>query len=378
MRRAPPAMTLVCIEKTHEHMTAAVDRLLACAGLPERLHGRSLLLKPNLFEPLPHTTGQTTSPLLVEAVIQCCRRRGARAVTVGEGPSYFTPDSALKECFTKTGMAEICERCGVPWVLFDEHPYRLFKDASPDLPAAFRISEHVFLHDMIINLPVPKTHYLTTASIAMKNLKGLVKREDKPLFHRVGLDGAVVALNAIIRPFINLVDFTAQAGQPASFVLAGRDIVAVDSVSAALMGLSPDAVKTIRLGCQAGLGEMRLEEIEIRGEDIKGLKMHYELPAQWLGRTFPNLTISGEDTACSGCILPLFSALRRLAEQSRAFAHPLTIALGVAPAARGSGAVLAIGQCPAHDVETEYGVGGCPPSRDEIEKALLAHAEANS
>jgi uncharacterized protein (DUF362 family) len=367
-------MPLVCIEKIHEHMTAAVDRLLACAGLPDSLSGQSILLKPNLFEPLPHTTGQTTSPHLVEAVIQCCRRRGARAVTVGEGPSYFTADRALKECFTKTGMAEICERCGVPWVMFDEHPYRLFKDASPDLPAAFRISEHAFRHDIVINLPVPKTHYLTTVSIAMKNLKGFVKREDKPLFHRVGLDSAVVALNTIIRPFMNLVDFTAQAGQPASFALAGRDVVAVDSVSAALMGLSPDEVKTVRLGCRAGLGEMRLEEMEIQGEDIKGLKMHYELPAQWLGRTFPNLTLSGQDTACSGCIIPLFSALRRLADENRVFTHPLTISLGTAPAARSSGAVLAIGQCPAHDIETGYGVGGCPPSRDEIEKALLTHA----
>jgi hypothetical protein len=202
-----------------------------------------------------------------------------------------------------------------------------------------------------------------------------VKREDKPLFHRVGLDGAVVALNAIIRPYMNLVDFTAQAGQPASFALAGRDVVAVDSVSSALMGLSPDAIKTIRLGCQAGLGEMRLEEIEIQGEDIKGLKMHYELPAQWLGRTFPNLTLAGQDTACSGCIIPLFSALRRLADANRVFKHPLTVALGAAPAARSSGAVLAIGECPAHDVETGYGVGGCPPSRDKIEKALLAHTE---
>jgi hypothetical protein len=123
---------------------------------------------------------------------------------------------------------------------------------------------------------------------------------------------------------------------------------------------------------------MRLEEIEIKGEDIKGLKMHYELPAQWLGRTFPILTLSGQDTACSGCIIPLFSALRRLADENRVFRHPLTISLGTAPAAGSGGAVLAIGQCPVHDVEAEYGVGGCPPSRDEMEKTLLAHTERGS
>lgn len=235
----PTSMSLVCIEKINQSLSAAVELLLSRAGLPDSLSGESILLKPNLFEPLAYTTGQTTSPLLVEAVIHCCHRRGARAVTVGEGPSYFTADHALRECFTTTGISEVCERSSASWVLFDEHPYRTFKDASPDLPAEFKISEHAFLHDRIINLPVPKTHYLTTVSIAMKNLKGFVKREDKPLFHRVGLDGAVVALNTIIRPFMNVVDFTTQPGQKASFVLAGRDIVAADSVSTALMGLSP-------------------------------------------------------------------------------------------------------------------------------------------
>jgi uncharacterized protein (DUF362 family) len=310
----------------------------------------------------------------VEAVIQSCRRRGARAVTVGEGPSYFTADQVLRECFTKTGIAEICARCSVPWVLFDEHPYRRFKDASPDLPAVFSISEHAFLHHTIINLPVAKTHYLTTVSIAMKNLKGFVKREDKPLFHRVGLDGAVVALNAIIRPFMNVVDFTTQPQQTTPFVLAGRDIVAVDSVGTALMGLTPDAIQTVRLGFERGLGEMRLEAIDIRGDDTKGLKMRYELPAEWLKKTFPDITIAGQDTACSGCIIPLFSSLKQLAEEKHSFKQPLTIALGTAPADRdrgsGSGAVLTIGECPARNAEAGHRVGGCPPSRDDITTAL--------
>jgi len=373
----PTSMSLVCIEKIHQTLSAAVELLLSRAGLPDSLSGESILLKPNLFEPLVYTTGQTTSPLLVEAVIHCCHRRGARAVTVGEGPSYFTADHALRECFTTTGISEVCDRCGVGWVLFDEHPYRTFKNASPDLPAEFKISEHAFLHDRIINLPVPKTHYLTTVSIAMKNLKGFVKREDKPLFHRVGLEGAVVALNTIIRPFMNVVDFTTQPGQKASFVLAGRDIVAADSVSTALMGLSPGEIPTIRLGLQAGLGEMRLEAIDIRGEDIKGLRMHYELPAEWLGKTFPDLTIRGEDTACSGCIIPLFSSLRQLAQESRVFKHPLTVVLGTTPVTAG-GALIIIGACASNSAETEHRVGGCPPDREDMVKAFLKFTEQRS
>ena len=106
----------------------------------------------------------------------------------------------------------------------------------------------------------------------MKNLKGFLKREDKPLFHHVGINEAVVELNKIIKPSLNLVDFTAPVQKHSGFVLAGNDIIAVDAVSTSIMGLSTDDIKTIQLGYQAGLGEMNLAKIDIKGEDIKGLK----------------------------------------------------------------------------------------------------------
>ena len=114
---------------------------------------------------------------------------------------------------------------------------------------------------------------------------------------------------------------------------------------------------------------MRFEGIDIRGEDIKGLRMQYELPAQWLGKTFPDLTIRGEDTACSGCIIPLFSSLRQLAQENRVFKHPLTVALGTTPVTA-VGAMITIGACASNSAETEHRVGGCPPDREDMMKAL--------
>jgi hypothetical protein len=71
----------------------------------------------------------------------------------------------------------------------------------------------------------------------------------------------------------------------------------------------------------------------------------------------------------------LFSALRRLAQENRGFTYPLTVVLGTTPVSHASDAFLAIGQCPEGNAEAESRVGGCPPSRDEIEKVLLAHTE---
>ena len=343
------------------------------AGMTESVQGKSVLIKPNLFEPVSYTTGQTTNPAIVQAAVEWCQQHNAQEVIVGEGPSYFTPAGALKECFTKTGIADVVEGCGAQWVLFDEHPYRTYQDTSPFLPQTVRISEHAFLHDIIINLPVPKTHYLTTVSISMKNLKGFLKREDKPLFHRVDINKAVVALNKIITPFINLVDFTTAHRHPSGYIVAGSDIVAADSVSTALMGLNPHEVPTLTLGSQAGLGEMHLEKIEIVGEDIKGLTMHYELPAAWLEKHFPHLTIIGHDTACSGCIIPLFASLTQLADQGKTLTRPLSIMLGTATPSGDVKDLLTIGDCAPHKPDNCHQVGGCPPGKDEILKALSTY-----
>ena len=364
-------MSEIFLEKIKDGIENAVSKLLGGTELSDRLDGDSILIKPNLFEPISYTTGQTTNPYLIEAVIKWCYNKGAKEVIVGEGPSYFLPDHSLKECFTRTGVAEVAERCHAKWILFDEHHFKTYKDISPFLPKRFSISEHAFLHNKTINLPVPKTHYLTNVSIAMKNLKGFLKREDKPLFHHVGIHEAVVELNKMIKPSLNLVDFTSPVQKHPGFILAGNDIVAVDTISTSLMDLNPDEVKTILLGYQAGLGEMNMAKIDVKGEDIKGLKLHYELPSEWLKKKFPLLKITGYDTACSGCIIPLFSSLTKLEEQGCSFKNPLTIILGKTDVDEHLSDTLLIGDCTSHNLKERNRIKGCPPQKEDILQALF-------
>ena len=52
-------------------------------------------------------------------------------------------------------------------------------------------------------------------------------------------------------------------------VIAGRDMVAVDAVAAAVMGVSPHKVKYLQLAEEKSLGVSNLEEIEVLGEKIE-------------------------------------------------------------------------------------------------------------
>ena len=328
-------MSKVSIVKLENDFYEAVLQALDDIGEKPVGRGDRVLIKPNLLEPQAPDSGEITNPRLVEAVARYCLEAGAGRVIIGEGPSYYQSESRLRPCFTQTGISEVADRLGIEWALFDEHKFRTFKNFSAATPGEFRVTELVFECDKLINLPVMKTHYQTTVTLAVKNLKGCLKREDKPRFHQQqDLSRAIVELNKIVRPTLNIIDATAKTlgsvgysmvKQPlgARLLLASTDVIAVDAVGGALMGIDPEAVPTVTLGAAAGLGEKDLSRIDIIGEELKRLKFKAELPQEQLNRSFPQLEISGRDRACSGCFIPLLSELLALSERKTRLKEPL-------------------------------------------------------
>ena len=352
-------MVKVSIAKTENDFYAAFGTALNDIGQRLITPGDHVLIKPNLVEPVSPDSGQITNPKVIEAVALYCLDHSATRVIIGEGPSYYQPQSYLRECFTRTGVSKVAERLGIEWVLFDEHSYRTFRKVSEYTPAEFRITEFAFTCDKFINLPVLKTHYLTRVTLAMKNLKGCLKREDKPLFHRRDLNRAVVELCKIVRPTVNVIDCTPgtvvqqlSAGYSSEgkqsgggLLIASSDIVAADAVGCALMGIDPAEVRTVTLGAAAGLGESDLTRIDIIGEELKRLKFKVKLPQEQLRQSFPLLEIIGAERACSGCLIPLPSSLLLLAERGTKLEKPLGIRLGKNPEVPEDKAWLLVGDC---------------------------------
>jgi uncharacterized protein (DUF362 family) len=363
----------VSIKRIRGNISSALEELLLPYDGRLISGGDSVLIKPNLVEPRPYTSGETTNPHLVEAVVNWCYHQGAVSVAIGEGPSYFQPDSDLVECFTVTGMTQVAERTGARWILFDRHSFV----SLPEPLKTFSVSTCAFEFSRIINIPVPKTHYLTGVSIAMKNLKGFLKRVDKPRFHHAGfgIHQNIVELNRCIKPSLNIVDVTAPVQKNSGFLLAGEDIVAVDAVTASLMGFNPREIKTIALGSEAGLGEMDLRKIEIVGEDIKGLQMNVELPQEWLKRNFPLLCLVGIEEACSGCMLPLFNALSQFEQEGKKVNRTLSLLMGNKAEAGENGEWLAMGDCTKGKMREERRLAGCPPQRGEVTAFLRRYFE---
>ena len=369
-------MARVSIARAEKDPYVALTRVIAGLGEKFISPGDSVLLKPNLLEPQDPDSGEITTPGLMEAAARYCLECGAGRVIIGDGPSYYQPESRLRECFTTTGVSEVAARLGIEWVLFDEHDYRTFR-GIPGCPKEFRVTEFAFTCDKLINLPALKTHYQTTVTLAMKNLKGCLKREDKPRFHHEDLPRAITGLNRIIRPTLNIIDGTAKTTgnvgysgkkQPGvGLLVAGRDIVAVDAVGCALMGIDPAEVRTVTLGAAAGLGESDLTRLDIVGEELKKLKFRVRMPQEQLRQMFPLLEIVGVDKACTGCFIPLVSSLLRLGERGIKLKRPLRICLGEAPEPVKDRDCLLVGDCTrVGGDDTLDRVEGCPPTREEL------------
>jgi uncharacterized protein (DUF362 family) len=356
-------MAKVSLIKADKDLYAAVTEAIDKLGQVVT-PGDSVLIKPNLVRKETPESGEITNPGVIEAVARYCLDRGAARVIIGEGPGWYNQRSRLKDCFTHIGIDKLAKRLGIEWVLFDDYNYRTFRNVSDCTPDEFHVTEFVFNCDKVINLPVLKTHYLTTVTLSMKNLKGCLKWEDKPLFHQPDLSRAVVELVKIVRPALNIIDAT--IWKHGGLLIASTDIVAADAVGSALMGIDPAKVRMITLGATAGLGEADITRIDIIGEELKQLKFKVKLPQEQLKQSFPGLEIVGAEKACSGCIIPLLSSLSFLSEQGISL-QPVRIYLGKNPEIRDDMASLLVGDCIQVPAGSELNwLKGCPPSKEKL------------
>jgi len=246
--------------------------------LPE---GGKVYVKPNLCtDEVEKVESANTSPELLEAVCQVLLRR-TRDVTICESDgARYSAESA----FANTGLEPVVRRLGVKWVNFSrgegvsvDHP--IFDRYRTGLP------KELLDADLLVNIPVIKTHALTVFTGSVKNLWGCVPRYDRICMHKY-LDELLSDLVGILKPRINIMDGIVGAegrgptnGTPRRMdvVLASRDPVALDATAMRLVGLDPYAVKHLVLSNKKGFGSINEDGIVIDG-DFEKLKVQF-IPA---------------------------------------------------------------------------------------------------
>ncbi|MBT3375578.1 MAG: DUF362 domain-containing protein [Lentisphaerae bacterium] len=363
-------MSLVSITAVGDDVDAAFALAMERAACTDVISpGDRVLVKPNWNA---CAIAGSTKLCTVLAACRWARAQGAGEVIVGEGPVVVGReriDAYLREM----GAVEALAKIGVEFVLFDDGGHRLYRDL-PDLPPEIGLAEHSLACDVLINVPMLKVHSCCMTTLCVKNLKGCLRPQDKMEFHRIGLLAAVVGLNRLLPSQINLIDaIEAMEGGhnqgnlvPLGVFVAGRDRVATDAVGSALVGMGSGQVPLIRMAGEAGLGEYRLEAIEVVGEPLEPRR--FERPQDRLRQSYPDLTIQ-EAGACSACSAALIDGLFTAGGKRTVN----TVALG--SQAEPADNALVLGDCLKDYWPTHAHVQGCPPVGAEIAQALIGDDE---
>jgi hypothetical protein len=97
-----------------------------------------------------------------------------------------------------------------------------------------------------------------------------------------------------------------------NIIVSSEDVVAVDVVCSAIMGIDPFEVPITRLGHSEGIGIGDLTLIDIKGESIESVMKYFKRPGMWnpIGANDRIRILAGG--ACRFCLAQVGAAIKRL------------------------------------------------------------------
>ncbi len=266
-------------DPSQETLDQAIERLLELTGAANEIAGKNVLVKPNILAPVPAELHVTTTPGVVGGVVRAVRRHGGRPF-VGDNPGGVERNSL-----------KTAEACGI--LAASDGSFRNLSEEVVEVKSSnpyadkLYISKSILEAEYIINLPVFKTHMLTTLTGAVKNCFGYIAGTNKAKLHLAAFSRgrfAHLLLDIYARrvPNVSIVDAlyvmegngpTHGKARPVGKLVAGRDGLAVDSVLCGLMGLPPMELRLFQKAAEleaagaAPLGRYRPGDVRVLDPD---------------------------------------------------------------------------------------------------------------
>lgn len=350
------------------------------------VRGKRVLLKPNAGRIATPESGITTNPQVVAGAIDAFLEAGAE-VAIGESP--ITGVKTM-EAFEATGIASVARERRCPLIDMDERqPIHMIIEDGVAI-RSLEVCADVVEHDVVVSIPVMKTHMHTVVSLAVKNMKGCLWRRTKVDLHMLPqiediderpLNIAIADMSSVLRPHLSIIDGTtgmeglgpsAGTAKKLDLVVAGIDPFAADAVACSLMGFAAEDVPHLRIGAMRGYGVIDLSRIQVNPDTWDELSSPFEPPPDNLSIQFPGVTILDE-MSCSACQSTLFVFLNRYSEKIfdlfRGQENKITIAIGKGHESLPDG-TLCIGNCTIQHKDKGIFVPGCPPVASQILKTI--------
>lgn len=345
--------------------------------------GKKILLKPNAGRKGPAKSALCTNPEVLRGLIRFFKDKGALEIFVGDGA---LTGINVWEAMEEAGITAVCREEGATMVNLDD-----CEPVDKEIPDGtmvnkLRFCSLVFEADIVVSVPVIKTHMYTGATLSIKNMKGCLLKREKMKLHRIDkpcpdpakgrcLDWGIADMASVLLPHYSVMDgtvcmegFGPSAGTQINLdlVVASKDPTAADYVGVMLMGMPYDTISHINL-VKERCGTAGIEDIEVDPADyMKYSKKFIPSDLSTLPNIYPNLGLLEKGT-CSACSA---TAMMFLKAHGHKFPEEVkfTIATGrdLSPEDCAREDVYLIGNCTAANARGKKYCKGCPPIGSSI------------
>src|SRR5437588_6615417 len=252
-----PATDTIAVTRTFDGIEEAAHRVIKqIGGMASVLQGAKVaILKPNFVAGRGAETGSTTSFALLKAVAEEVQACGAEPVLCEMPGTEFDREAT----YTILGVEQFCAANGILILRIDPEGDELdwveLRPTGAKKLRRFSIPR-ILNEACLINLPVLKTHVVSSMTLSMKNPMGILPRPDRRSMHTLGIDQCIVDMNCGIRPDLTIVDGSVgQDGEGPLYgdradlqvLIAGRDSLAVDLVCCQIVGVKPRDIPHLKL-----------------------------------------------------------------------------------------------------------------------------------
>ncbi len=236
--------------------------------------GKTILIKPSITFPAYPYQGVNTNPPVLDALLTILKSAGIDKanITVAEQAPKGIPTAAAA---AKAGLVKVCQKHEVNMLDFADSAFSETKSKS----CTFNIAKPVLEADIVINLPVMKTHSQWKIAGAMENLIRITDDQTQQKMHEEKPDEQLAQLVSCIRT-ITIADASVGmqgqgpylSGEPTflNMILASKDPVALDTVYANI-GFY-DQPSYAQIAHDQKIGTADLKKIEVVGYDLEAVR----------------------------------------------------------------------------------------------------------
>lgn len=234
--------------------------------------GDIVVIKPNIgFDRLPEQAA-TTNPEVVATVVKLCFEAGAKKVKV-----FDRPVNDARRCYVQSGIADAARVAGAEVSYVDERKFRDM-NIKGEVIKTWPLYTEALEADKVINIPVAKHHGSAKLTMAMKNLMGVMGSTRNKIHQR--LDESLADLSLFVKPSLTILDavriLTANGPSGGDLrdvrkldtVIAGVDLVAIDSFGATLFGMKGSDLGYVRIADRMGIGKMDISKLKVKTINI--------------------------------------------------------------------------------------------------------------